>query len=482
MDSLQALTNESEQVALDEKLIRSFESELRGNVILSDDELFNKERLVWNGMINKRPAMIAKCANEQDVIASVNFARTHNLVLAVRGGGHNVAGLGTCEGGLVIDLSDMNEVKVFPDKRMASVSGGSTWAEVDSATQAFGLATPGGVVSDTGVGGLTLGGGYGHLRNKYGLTCDNLIAANVVTASGKQIRASESENPDLLWGLRGGGGNFGVVTSFEFRLFPLGPEVFMCLVFHPGDDPTNAVRFFRQFTQNAPDEVSALLFRGIFPEGAEDFPPEVYNQPFVAYMAVYAGEPEEGEKILEPLRKFDDALVDFSGVMPYKEVQSILDEDYPAHEMRYYWKSLNLKDLPDEAVEKFTEHASRQPSVYSTSDLWHVGGGIKRYGSEHGAFNGRQADYLLNPEANWIDEDDDEVNIDWVRSFLESMKPFSDGSLYVNFAGFQEEGEGMMKSTFGDHYQRLADLKQEYDPDNLFRLNQNIEAAHSIKL
>ncbi len=482
MDSLQALTNESEQVALDEKLIRSFESELRGNVILSDDELFNKERLVWNGMINKRPAMIAKCANEQDVIASVNFARTHNLVLAVRGGGHNVAGLGTCEGGLVIDLSDMNEVKVFPDKRMASVSGGSTWAEVDSATQAFGLATPGGVVSDTGVGGLTLGGGYGHLRNKYGLTCDNLIAANVVTASGKQIRASESENPDLLWGLRGGGGNFGVVTSFEFRLFPLGPEVFMCLVFHPGDDPTNAVRFFRQFTQNAPDEVSALLFRGIFPEGAEDFPPEVYNQPFVAYMAVYAGEPEEGEKILEPLRKFDDALVDFSGVMPYKEVQSILDEDYPAHEMRYYWKSLNLKDLPDEAVEKFTEHASQQPSVYSTSDLWHVGGGIKRYGSEHGAFNGRQADYLLNPEANWIDEDDDEVNIDWVRSFLESMKPFSDGSLYVNFAGFQEEGEGMMKSTFGDHYQRLADLKQEYDPDNLFRLNQNIEAAHSIKL
>lgn len=482
MDSLQALTNESEQVALDEKLIRSFESELRGNLILSDDELYNKERLVWNGMINKRPAMIAKCANEQDVIASVNFARTHNLVLAVRGGGHNVAGLGTCEGGLVIDLSDMNEVKVFPDKRMASVSGGSTWAEVDSATQAFGLATPGGVVSDTGVGGLTLGGGYGHLRNKYGLTCDNLIAANVVTASGKQIRASESENPDLLWGLRGGGGNFGVVTSFEFRLFPLGPEVFMCLVFHPGDDPTNAVRFFRQFTQNAPDEVSALLFRGIFPEGAEDFPPEVYNQPFVAYMAVYAGEPEEGEKILEPLRKFDDALVDFSGVMPYKEVQSILDEDYPAHEMRYYWKSLNLKDLPDEAVEKFTEHASQQPSVYSTSDLWHVGGGIKRYGSEHGAFNGRQADYLLNPEANWIDEDDDEVNIDWVRSFLESMKPFSDGSLYVNFAGFQEEGEGMMKSTFGDHYQRLADLKQEYDPDNLFRLNQNIEAAHSIKL
>lgn len=481
MSSLQAITNENEQIILDEKKIHVFESELVGNLILSDDEYYKKDRLVWNGMINKRPAMIAKCANEQDVIASVNFARTHNLVLAVRGGGHNVAGLGTCEGGLVIDLSDMNEVKVFPDKQMASVSGGATWADVDRATQAFGLVTPGGVVSDTGVGGLTLGGGYGHLRNKYGLSCDNLMAADVVTANGKQIRASESENSELLWGLRGGGGNFGVVTRFEFRLYPLGPEVFTCLVFHPADHPATAVRFFRQFTQNAPDEVSALLFQGIFPKGAEDFPTEVHNRPFVAFMAVYAGEPEEGEQILEPLRNFDDALVDFSGVMPYKQVQSILDEDYPAHEMRYYWKSLNLKYLPDEATEMFAEHASRQPSVYSTSDLWHVGRGIKRYGSEHGAFNGRQADYLLNPEANWIDEDDDEVNIDWVRSFLESMKPFSDGGLYLNFAGFQEEGKGLMKSAYSDHYERLVALKQNYDPHNLFRLNHNIEPSHSKK-
>ncbi len=256
----------------------------------------------------------------------------------------------------------------------------------------------------------------------------------------------------------------------------------MCLVFHPADQPENAVRFFRQFTQNAPDEVSALLFRGVIPEGAEDYPPEIHNQPFVAFMAVYAGDPEEGEKILEPLRKFDTPLVDFSGTTSYQNVQSFLDEDYPSHEMRYYWKSLNLHNLSDEAIAVFAEHASRQTSVYSTSYLWHIGGGIKRYGSEHAAFNGRQADYLLNPEANWVNEADDEANIEWVRSFLDAMKPFSAGGLYLNFAGLQEEGEALMKSAYGKHYERLAALKQEYDPDNLFQLNQNIDPTHNRNL
>lgn len=481
MDNLHIMTNEGTQITLDEKEIDAFKSNLEGNLILPDDESYKQERLVWNGMIDKRPAMIAGCVNEKDVINSVNFARTHNLLVAVQGGGHNVAGLGTCEGGLVINLSGMNEVAVDPDQRIATVSGGATWADVDRATQAFGLATPGGVVSDTGVGGLTLGGGYGHLRNKYGLSCDNLIAADVVTADGKQERASNSENPELLWGLRGGGGNFGVVTRFEFKLYPLGPEVFMCLVFHPADHPETAVRFFRQFTQVAPDEVSALLFRGIIPEGTEGFPPEVHTKPFVAFMAVYAGDPEEGEGILEPLRKFDTALVDFSGITSYENAQSILDEDYPAHEMRYYWKSLNLNNLPDKAITIFAEHASRQPSDYSTSDLWHVGKGIKRYGTEHGAFNGRQADYLLNPEANWIYAKDDEANMNWVRRFLDAMKPFSTGDLYLNFAGLQEEGEAMMKSAYGNHYGRLASLKQEYDPENLFRLNHNIAPIGSRK-
>ncbi|MFW5713102.1 MAG: FAD-binding oxidoreductase [Brevefilum sp.] len=479
MRKLHVISNEGVQITLDDKTINTFKSELKGNLILPDDKPYKQERLVWNGLIDKCPAMIAGCVDEQDVINAVNFARRHNLVTAVRGGGHNVAGLGTCEGGLVIDLSGMTEVEVDPDQRIASVSGGATWADVDEATQEFGLATPGGVVSDTGVGGLTLGGGYGHLRNKFGLSCDNLLAADVVTADGNQIRASKSENPELLWGLRGGGGNFGVVTRFEFMLHPLGPNVYMCLVFHPAEHPEKAVGFFRQFSESAPDEVSALLFRGIIPEGAEDFPQEVQNQPFVAFMAVYAGDPAEGEQILEPLSKFDAALIDFSGIMPYKNVQSILDEDYPAHEMRYYWKSLNLKGLPDEAIEVFAEYASRQPSEYSTSDLWHVGKGIKCYGSEHGAFNGRQAEFLLNPEANWFNKADDQANIEWVRSFLEAMKPFSSGGLYLNFAGLQEEGDDMMKSAYSNHYERLAALKKAYDPENLFRVNHNIEPANS---
>ena len=481
MDNLLIITNEGKQTSLDEKTVSAFKSTLNGNLILPGDEPYNQERLVWNGMIDKRPAMIVNCADERDVIKSVNFARSHNLVMAVRGGGHNVAGLGTCEGGLVINLSGMNEVTVDPEQRFVSVSGGATWADVDRETQAFGLATPGGVVSDTGVGGLTLGGGYGHLRNKYGLSCDNLLAAEVVTADGKKIRASESTNPELLWGLRGGGGNFGVVTRFEFRLFPLGPEVYMCLVFHPADQTEKAVRFFRQYTQDAPDEVSALLFSGIIPEGAEGFPADLFNQPFLAFMAVYAGDPEKGELILEPLRKFDEPLLDFSGTRSYVNVQSILDEDYPSHKMRYYWKSLNLQDLPDKAAAVFAEHASRQPSDYSTSDLWHVGRGVKRYGSEHGAFNGRQADYLLNPEANWLNEADDRANIAWVRSFLDAMKPFSAGGLYLNFAGFQEEGEAMMKSAYSNHYKRLAAIKHQYDPHNLFRLNQNIKPTDSRK-
>lgn len=481
MESLSVVTNEGRQTSLDETAVNAFKSELMGDLILPGDAPYTDERLVWNGMIDKRPAMIANCINDQDVVSAVNFARAHNLVLSVRGGGHNVAGLGTCDGGLVINLSSMKEVVVDPEQRIASVSGGATWADVDSATQAYGLAAPGGVVSDTGVGGLTLGGGYGHLRNKYGLSCDNLIAAEVVTADGNKIRANESTNPDLLWGLRGGGGNFGVVTRFEFRLYPLGPDVYMCLVFHPADQPEDAVRFFRQFTQDAPDDVSALLFRGVIPEGAEDYPPEVHDRPFVAFMAVYAGEPEDGEKILEPLRKFDAPLVDFSGITTYQNVQSILDEDYPSHKMRYYWKSLNLRNLPDEAIAVFTEHASRQPSVYSTSDLWHVGKGIKQYDSDHAAFNGRQAEYLLNPEANWVNEAHDQANIDWVRSFLDAMKPFSAGGLYLNFAGLQEEGEAMMKSAYGNHYERLVSLKREYDPENLFRLNHNIDPTRRRK-
>jgi FAD/FMN-containing dehydrogenase len=474
IQKLKAMTIDNAIIEIDANKLQVFRSGFGGNLTLPEDDGYANARLVWNGMIDRQPAMIAHCLDEQDVVLAVNFAREHRLLTAVRGGTHNVAGLATCDAGLVIDLSAINNVEVDLERNVAVVGGGARWGDVDPVTQAHGLATPGGVVSDTGVAGLTLGGGFGHLRNKYGLTCDNLVAAELVTADGQLIRASETENRDLLWGLRGGGGNFGVVTRFEFQLHPLGPEVFFCLVFHPGQDIAKALKFFRDYTQNSPDEVSALASIGIFPEGAEGFPPEVYEQPFVAFIALYAGDPATGERTLAQLREYSTPVVDYSAVMLYETAQAFFDEDYPAHDMRYYWKSSNLMTLDDHAINIIADNAVKQPSAFSTTDIWHNGGAIKRYTQDHAAFYGRQASYLLNVEANWVDPQDDQANIAWARGFLDQMKPFSDGSLYLNFAGLQEEGQAMMRGAYGPHYARLAELKAKYDPDNLFRLNQNI--------
>jgi FAD/FMN-containing dehydrogenase len=394
----------------------------------------------------------------------------------VRGGGHNVAGHGTCDDGLVIDLGPMKAITVDPGARTAWAQGGVTWGELDAATQPHGLATPGGVFSDTGIAGLTLGGGYGWLRNKFGLSCDNLIGAEVVTAAGAVVIASETENPDLLWGLRGGGGNFGVVTRFQYRLHPVGPEVMFAFVFHDGagDNMARAIRFYRDYVAGAPDEVSTILFCGIIPPVAELFPEAIHGRLFVALAGLYAGPVDEGERILAPLRTFAPPLVDHSGVMPYVEAQKAFDADYPDG-WRYYWKSLTLRELDDAAIDRIVEHARRQPSVFSTTDLWHIGGAVARAGADSSAYHGRDAAFLLNPEANWEHPQDDTANIAWVREFLADMQPFSDGSRYLNFAGFQEEGDPMMRQAFGPQYERLAALKRQYDPTNLFRLNQNIQ-------
>jgi len=474
---IQAKTIDQTAVNIDPSSLDALKTVIKGNLILPGDQDYEEARLVWNGMIDQHPAMIANCKNTQDVIHTVNFAREHRLLTAVRGGGHNVAGLGTCDGGLVIDLSAINQVELDLERKVAIVGSGARWRDVDPVTQAYGLATPGGVVSDTGVAGLTLGGGFGHIRNKFGLTCDNLLAVEMVTAEGQLIRASETENRELLWGLRGGGGNFGVVTRFEFQLHPLGPEVFLCMVFHPGDDLTDAFQFFRDFSQNVSDEVSTLAFSGIFPDGSESFPPESHGKPYIAFMGIYTGDPEAGEKALSPLREYAQPVTDYSGKVFYKTAQALLDEDYPSHVMRYYWKSINLMRLDEAALDLIAEHARLQPSQFSTTDLWHIGGAVKRFGEDHAAFNGRHASFLLNIEANWVKPEDDQANIDWVRGFLDVMKPYSDGSLYLNFAGLQEEGEAMMKGAYGPHYTRLAALKAKYDPDNLFRLNHNIEPA-----
>lgn len=458
--------------------LAQFCNSFNGEIILPGDAAYEEARQVWNGMIDRYPVLIARPSSTEGVVQAVNYARERGLLLSVRGGGHNVAGHGTNDGGMVIDLSNINHIRVIPHQRVVHAGGGATIGQLDAATQPFGLAVPMGVVSQTGIAGLTLGGGLGWLRNKYGLASDNLIGAEVVTASGEVIHVSEDEHADLLWGLRGGGGNFGIVTEFIYRAYPLGPDVYMAFPFHDarGDKLKRAIQFYRDFAQQAPDEVSSLLFSGITPPIAEHFPEEIHNVPFVVLAAMYAGDPEEGRETLKPFLEFGEPLIDFSGVVPYTEAQTFFDEDYPDG-MRYYWKSLNLTRLDDEAIDRIVTHARRQPSVLSTVDLWHIGGKVARVGDHESAYFGRQAAFLLNPEANWEDEADDAANLAWVRDFIADMQPYSDGSRYLNFAGFQEEGDALMRSAFGTQYERLTALKRKYDPHNLFRLNQNVKPA-----
>jgi FAD/FMN-containing dehydrogenase len=457
---------------LTDETVNPLQSRFQGTLIRPGETDYDQARRVWNGMIDKYPALIARCATNTDVVEALRFARAHHLPIAVRGGGHNVAGHATCDDGIVIDLSPMKHIEINPQMRITRVGGGVTWGELDAATQAYGLATPGGVFSRTGVAGLTLGGGYGWLRNKYGLSCDNLIAAEVVTADGRIIRASETENSDLLWGLRGGGGNFGVVTTFEFQLHPVGPEVMMVFALHDGsgDNMKRAIQLYRDYSATAPDEVSTIAATGTIPPEAH-FPSEIHGRPFVLLGGLYAGSVEEGRKALQPLIDFGTPLVDFSGVMPYVQAQQMFEADYPDGH-RYYWKSLNLMHLDDVVIDRIVAHARKQPSAHSTIDLWHIGGAVKR--STQGAFNGRHAAFLLSPEANWEYSQDDVANVQWLRDLIADVQEFSDGSRYLNFAGFQEEGQEMMRKGFGTHYERLAVLKRKYDPDNLFRLNANV--------
>jgi FAD/FMN-containing dehydrogenase len=336
-------------------------------------------------------------------------------------------------------------------------------------------AAHGGVFSDTGVAGLTLGGGYGWLRNSYGLSCDNLVGAEVVLASGAVVRATPTERPELLWGLRGGGGNFGVVTRFDFNLHPVGPEVAFVFVFHDAEDDrmAEAVRFYRDFTAGAPDSVNTLMALGVIPPDPHVFPEAIHGRQMAVFGALYVGPAAEGERVLQPLRDFGVPLMDASGVMPYVDAQKMFDHDYPDGR-RYYWKSLNLTRLDDEVIARIVEHARRQPSPFSTTDIWQIGGAVRRFGPEHAAYHGRDVAFLLSPEANWDDPADDAANIGWLRAFLADMEPFSDGGRYLNFGGFQEEGSAMVRAAYGPQYARLAALKAQYDPTNLFRLNQNI--------
>jgi FAD/FMN-containing dehydrogenase len=473
MTDLRIITTTGTDSVLDDSAIEAFKSSLRGELLKPGDIGYEEGRRIWNGMIDKRPALIARCAGVADVIASVNFAREHELLMAVRGGGHNVAGTAVADGGLVIDLSPMKGIRVDLSTQTVRAEGGVTLGELDHETQAYGLATPLGVVSETGIAGLTLNGGLGWLRRKYGLSSDNLVSADVVTADGRFLTASETENPDLFWGIRGGGGNFGIATSFEYRLYPVGPEVMVCFVLYPGERAKEVLGFCDEYVAQAPEEVSPLAFLGRVPE-VELFPEEWHGKPYAAILALYAGELEEGARVLQPLRDLGDPIADLSSPMPYVEAQKILDEDYP-NGWRYYWKSQNVDSLGDEVVERLMAHAEDAPSDHSTIDVWYQGGAMGRVGAEETAFGDRSVPYLLGIEANWEEPQDDETNVAWARNCVADMRRFSDGGNYLNFPGFLEEGQDLIRDAYGENYERLVALKNEYDPTNLFRMNQNIK-------
>lgn len=452
--------------------IQEIEGHIAGEIIRPGDEAYDVARRVWNGMIDRYPALIIRCTNEDDVIAAVNFSRGAGLAVAVRGGGHNVAGHGTCDNGIVIDLSPMKDVQVDPAARTARVQGGARWGDVDRATQVYGLAAPGGEVSETGIAGLTLGGGMGFLRRKYGLSCDNLLGVDIVTADGKLLRADEHQNQDLFWGVRGGGGNFGVVTAFEYQLHPVGPEVSVSSVIYPWEDAVQVLRHWREYTKAAPDEVSSSCILLSVP-AIPDFPEELHNRPVVMTDAMYSGTGPEAEEALRPLGEFAQPLVDLSGSAFYLDVQSAFDPLVPAGD-RYYWKSHNSLELSDALIERTIKYGESRPSPRTGIVIRHLGGAISRVAADATAFGDRSALYNLSIDAIWSNPEDDQPNITWSRATWEDLREFSRG-VYLNFPGFQEETDQLVQAQYGQNYQRLQSLKRRYDPTNLFRLNQNIK-------
>lgn len=436
------------------------------------DDGYDEARAVYNAMVDKRPALVARCSGVADVIDAVNLARERKLPLAIRCGGHSVAGKGVCDDGVLIDLSGMKGVHVDPKARVARANAGVLWGEFDRETQLFGLATAGGRMTTTGVGGFTLGGGYAWISGKHGLACDNLISAEVVTADGRVVTASEDENSDLFWGLRGGGGNFGVVTSYEFRLHELGPMVFAGMAVHGIDSAPAIAREWRDWVESAPEEVGTGL--GILLAPPEPFvPPEVQGTPVMGILVMYAGDPDEGEEVLRPLKtEIGPPAVDLIDRIPYTAFQAIVDPFSPKGWLNYH-RGEHLASLPDEAIDTYVEHGRRVKSPMAQTILFRNGGAISRVPEDATAASHRDAPYMWHPIAAWNDPADTDREIAWVRDASAAMKPFATGGVYLNFE--QDEGAEHVRAGYSaEKYARLVELKDKYDPNNLFRINQNI--------
>lgn len=448
---------------------------IKGEILLPSDGAYEDARKIWNAMIDKRPAVIARCATTSDVVRGVNFARDNGLLLAVRGGGHNIAGNAMCDDGLVIDLSKMKAARVDPAERRVTIEGGATLADLDAATQAHGLATPVGINSTTGIAGLTLGGGFGWLSRKYGMTVDNLESAEVVTAAGEVVRASATEHPDLYWALRGGGGNFGVVTRFEFRLHPVGPDVLSGLIVYPISEAKSVLQQYREFLAKAPDELSVWTVLRKAPP-LPFLPETVHGKGIIALALIYAGDPKEGEPLIKPLRKFGTPLGEHVGVQPYVAWQQAFDPLLTAG-ARNYWKSHNFSTLKDGLLDAVIAYVGKLPSPQCEIFFGAIGGATTRPAPNSAAYAHRDAKFVMNVHGRWEDPADDELCIGWARDYFNASAPFASGGVYVNFLT-ADEGD-RVRSAYGPNYDRLAQVKRKYDPDNLFRMNQNIEPARA---
>jgi FAD/FMN-containing dehydrogenase len=453
--------------------VERLRADVRGPVILPADPGYDAARAIWNGAIDRRPAGIARCTGVADVVAAVGFARERDLPVAVRSGGHGVGGHALCDDGLVIDFSPMKGIRIDPLARTARAEAGVLWGELDRETQLFGLATVGGIVTHTGIAGLTLGGGIGWLMRKHGATVDNLLSADVVTAQGEIVTASEEENPDLFWAIRGGGGNFGIVTSFEYRLHPVGPIVLAGPVFHPLEHASEVLRFYRDFIAVVPDELTTIFELSVAPP-LPFLPEEVHGKPIVMVGACYAGSPDEGAEVVRPLKQFGRPIADLLQPKLYTALQSMFDPLVP-HGWHRYWKSVELPPLTDDAIDTLVEHAPAVTSPKSYCIVFQLGGALARVGADETAFSQRDAAHNVNINAVWTEEDPDaEHHIAWARDFFGALQPHAGARVYVNFLG--EEGGNRVRQAYGArNYERLVELKRAYDPTNFFRLNQNIE-------
>jgi hypothetical protein len=462
-----SVATESVSRSLHEAVVQDFRMTLQGNLLQSGDPGYDTARSVWNAMIDRHPALIARCASQSDVVASVDFAREQGLEVSVRGGGHNAAGKAVAENGLMIDLSLMKRIQIDPASRAARAEPGVLWQEFDQETQRFGLATTGGTVGTTGIAGLTLGGGQGWLASKHGLTLDNLLSVDVVTADGQVLRASATENDDLFWGLRGAGANFGVATSFEYRLHPLG-QVLGGMVVYPLAQARDVLRFYREFTSSQPDELVTYAALLTTPDGIQ----------VVAMISCYAGDISQGEQALAPLRSFGSPVADTFAPIPYTTMQEALGVGFP-YGRRNYWKSGLTSQISDEAIDIMIEYAALAPSPFSVIAIADCHGAYSRVGRTDTAYCHRDLQYDVLLLANWAEPAEDESNIEWTRGLHQALSPHLSGRVYVNDLG-DDDGAAGIHNAYGENYQRLSELKAKYDPTNFFHLNQNIKPATEL--